>query len=257
MIAPLRKLKVECPPLLADKDDHRAHVARLGLASGQKLPRYEDVVLGSLGRLGDHLLLFDGERSWRSSRCFGPDGKSANGSARICAISGFRWVTARLRHRARRGAGVTQAVAAGAPVRYRMHRVADGNGRNLRDAGFSDGEPVGSADRRCLCRRSRQPLQSRRYDFCSTDEGIMALAAIRNAAGAAIDFQIVACNEGAGEASGLCRSRNFAAVAAFRASRRDRPRKIYSNLLVGGISSGQFDQFESVFTRATMSARCI
>ena len=61
MIAPLRKLKVECPPLLSDKT-FIERMWRGSIKPGNTLPRYEDVVLGSLGRLADHLLLFEGGR---------------------------------------------------------------------------------------------------------------------------------------------------------------------------------------------------
>ena len=59
MIAPLRKQKVECPPLLSDKIVLE-RMWRGSVPLGKTLPQYEDVVLGSLGRLGDHLILFEG-----------------------------------------------------------------------------------------------------------------------------------------------------------------------------------------------------
>ncbi len=59
MIAPLRKLDVECPPLFSDKSIIE-RMWRGSVKPGKTLPQYEDVVLGSLGRLGDHLLLFQG-----------------------------------------------------------------------------------------------------------------------------------------------------------------------------------------------------
>jgi hypothetical protein len=59
MIAPLRKHEVECPPLLSDKT-FIERMWRSSIAPGAQLPRYEDIVLGSLGRLADHLLLFEG-----------------------------------------------------------------------------------------------------------------------------------------------------------------------------------------------------
>src|SRR5208283_4550502 len=58
----LRKVKADCPPLLSDK----TVIERMwhgSLVRGKELPQYEDVVLGSLGRLGDHLLLFEGGAS--------------------------------------------------------------------------------------------------------------------------------------------------------------------------------------------------
>ena len=60
MIAPLRKFSVQPPPLLADITVIE-RMWRAALAPGKKLPQYEDVVLGSLGRLADHLVLFEGD----------------------------------------------------------------------------------------------------------------------------------------------------------------------------------------------------
>ena len=62
MIAPLRKLNVRSPPLMADMTIIE-RMWRGAAAPGKTLPQYEDVVLGSLGRLGDHLLLFEGDAS--------------------------------------------------------------------------------------------------------------------------------------------------------------------------------------------------
>jgi hypothetical protein len=88
MIAPLRKHKVECPPLLSDKTVLE-RMWRGSVQLGKTLPEYEDVVLGSLGRLGDHLILLEAARR-RNSRCCARGGKSAVGSATIYTTSGSR-----------------------------------------------------------------------------------------------------------------------------------------------------------------------
>jgi hypothetical protein len=122
MIAPLRKLDVECPPLLSDKSIIE-RMWRGSVKPGKTLPQYEDVVLGSLGRLGDHLLLFQGEtplefkvlRAGRKIReWLGVDlrDRTLADLPRDCAIA--------------LGDVLTQSIASSAPVRYRMHRVADG-----------------------------------------------------------------------------------------------------------------------------------
>ena len=242
MIAPLRKLKVECPPLLSDK----IVIERMWHGSvkpGKTLAQYEDVVLGSLGRLGDHLMLFEGGAL--------PEFKVLRAGRKIRDLLGADLRDRKLADLPRDcavalGEVLTQAVAAGAPVPYRMHRVAEGMVETYEMLAFPMasrwGAPligvyVGEADNR--------------YNlvdtiFRSTEEGIVALAAIRNAAGAAVDFQIVAVNHGATELLGIdeellqwCRLSELPIGA--RHGMRDR--------LIAAVNSGQFDQFEFTFTR--------
>jgi diguanylate cyclase (GGDEF)-like protein/PAS domain S-box-containing protein len=243
MIAPLRKLDVECPPLLSDKSIIE-RMWRGSVKPGKTLPQYEDVVLGSLGRLGDHLLLFQGNaatefkvlRAGRKIReWIGADlrDKGLADLPRDCAIA--------------LGEALTQSITAAVPVRYRMHRVADGMVETYEMLAF----PM-------ECRWGA-PLvgvyvgeTGNRYNlvdtiFRSTEEGIVALAAIRDRAGAVIDFQIVAFNEGATELLGigeqdlhLSRLSELPLGPAAQ-SIRDR--------LIAGIGSGRFDQFEFAFTR--------
>ena len=122
MIAPLRKHTVVCPPLLSDKIIIE-RMWRGSVPPGNKLPQYEDVVLGSLGRLGDHLILFEGGsaaqfkvlRSGHKVRdLLGADlrDKRLKDLPRDCAIA--------------LGEVLVRAIEAGAPVPYRMYRVADG-----------------------------------------------------------------------------------------------------------------------------------
>ena len=85
--------------------------------------------------------------------------------------------------------------------------------------------------------------------FRSTNEGILALATIRNTVSGATDFQIVAFNEGAAEMLGVegthlqwCRLSELPLGSA-SLSIRDR--------LIGSIGTGQFDQFELAFERGS------
>jgi hypothetical protein len=122
MIAPLRKHKVECPPLLSDKTVLE-RMWRGSVQLGKTLPEYEDVVLGSLGRLGDHLILLEGRsaaefkvlRAGRKIRGWLGDDlydKRFQDLPRDCATA--------------LGEVLQQAIAISAPVPYRMHRVAEG-----------------------------------------------------------------------------------------------------------------------------------
>ncbi len=83
--------------------------------------------------------------------------------------------------------------------------------------------------------------------FRSTDEGIVALAAVRNAAGAAVDFQIVAVNQGAAELLGVdenklqwCRLSELPLGSSAQGM---------IERLIAGVGTGQFEQFEFAFMR--------
>src|SRR5580704_9943928 len=58
MVALAKKL---APPILRDNVATLKLKWRTALAPGQALPPYEEIVLGSLGRLADHLMLVSGE----------------------------------------------------------------------------------------------------------------------------------------------------------------------------------------------------
>ncbi len=245
MIAPLRKLEVECPPLLSDKNIIE-RMWRGSVQLGRTLPQYEDVVLGSLGRLGDHLILFAGAAP--------EDFKVLRAGRKI-----RDWLGAELRDRTLKdlpadcaialGEVLTQAMTANAPVPYRMHRVADGMVETYEMLAFP------------MACRWGPPLvgvyvgeAGTRYNlvdtiFRSTDEGIVALAAIRNAAGAAIDFQIVACNQGAAELLGVAEAelqlRRLSELPLGSSCRGMLDR------LVAAVDFPEFYQFEFAFTRQT------
>ena len=243
MIAPLRKQDVDCPSLLSDITIIE-RMWRGAVAPGKALPPYEEVVLGSLGRLGDHLLLIGGPapagfrvlRAGRKIReWMGRDvrGASLADLPRDCAVA--------------LGEVLAQAVEAGEPVPYRMHRVADGMVETYEMLAF----PM-------LCRWG-PPLTGvyvaeagNRYNlvdtiFRSTAEGIIALGAIRNAKGVPVDFQIVAFNEGAARLLGIAEADlqwcqlSELALGAPSLGVRDR--------LMRSIGSGKFNQFEFALDR--------
>ncbi len=243
MIAPVRKLDVECPPLLSDKTVIE-RVWRGSVAPGHKLPHYEDVVLGSLGRLADHLLLVEGNsaenftvlRAGRKIRDWiGCDARDlrVDELPRNCAIA--------------LGEALQLAVQAAEPTSYRMHRVANGLVETYELLAF----PMA-----CRWGRSLSGVYigeaGNRYNlvdtiFRSTEEGIIALAAIRNASGQAIDFQIVALNASAAELLGLTVEK----LLWCRLS--ELPRNLSArrllDRLVAGVGSRNFAQFEFAFER--------
>ncbi|MGB7102114.1 MAG: EAL domain-containing protein [Xanthobacteraceae bacterium] len=243
MIAPLRKQSVQRPSLLADVTVVE-RMWRAALAPGQKLPQYEEVVLGSLGRLADHLLLFecDASASFRVLRAGRKisewTGTNVRGNAladlpRDCAIA--------------LGAVLTQAIEASAPVRYRMHRVADGMVETYEMLAFPMACRWGPPITGVYVAEAGTRYNLVDTIFRSTHQGILALAAIRNAAGAPIDFQIVAFNQGAAEMLGVdeselqwCRLSELP-LGSPSLGIRDR--------LMASVGTGQFDQFEFAFTR--------
>jgi PAS domain S-box-containing protein len=244
MIAPLRKLSIQRPPMLADITVVE-RMWRAALSPGKKLPQYEDVVLGSLGRLADHLLLFERDAP---AAAF----KVLRAGRKIHEWLGFDVREKQIGNLQRDGklplgAVLTLSIEASAPVPYRMHRVADGMVETYEMLAF----PM-------ACRWGQSLVgvyvaeAGTRYNlvdtiFRSTNEGILALATIRNTAGAAIDFQIVTFNHGAAEMLGVgekhlqwCRLSELPLGSASLGI-RDR--------LIGSIGTGQFDQFEFAFRR--------
>ena len=132
---------------------------------------------------------------------------------------------------------------------YRAHRVADGMVETYEMLAF----PM-------ACRWGQSLVgvyvaeAGTRYNlvdtiFRSTNEGILALAAIRDTLGAATDFQIVALNQGAAEMLGVeekhlqwCRLSELP-LGSPSLGIRER--------LIAGIGTGQFDQFEFAFKRGS------
>ena len=214
------------------------------LSPGKELPPYEEVVLGSLGRLADHLLLAEGtsSESFRVLRVgkkirewIGLDARGMriadlprDCASAVCEI-------------------LSQAVEVRAPVASRMHRVADGMVETYAMLGFP------------MACRWGPPLaavyvheEGTRYNlvdtiFRSIDEGILALAAVRDAAGAVVDFQIVAFNQAASKlfevADEGMRWRKLSEYPLGPHSREILDR------LLAGIEARVFYQFELTITR--------
>jgi diguanylate cyclase (GGDEF)-like protein/PAS domain S-box-containing protein len=238
MIAPLRKIKVECPPLLSDIVILE-RMWRGAVMPGAKLPPYEQVVLGSLGRLGDHLLLIEGEsaaafRVLRAGRKIAEwIGRDVRGCRlgdlpRDCAIA--------------LAEVLAQAIEAGAPITYRMHRVADGMVETYEMLAFPMSCRWGGPLAGVYVAEAGTRYSLVDTIFRSTDQGIVALGVVRNAKGAAIDFQIVAFNQGAERLLGLDGSKlqwlKVSELPLGAAADRLRER------LIAGIGSGRLDQFE-------------
>jgi diguanylate cyclase (GGDEF)-like protein/PAS domain S-box-containing protein len=163
------------------------------LRPGESLPCYEDVMLGSLGRLADHIALLrdhgDGLRISQTGRyvqkwlnedrwdiplnALPPDCATALGEAVTSALQNRRPYLASA-HCVRDGLVRTYDVLA-LPTVSRWGGTLIGAYVNERDAQYNLLDTI----------------------FAATDEGVLSLAAIRDAAGRPSDFQIVHLNQGA------------------------------------------------------------
>ena len=163
------------------------------LRPGHSLPRYEDVMLGSLGKLADHIVLLRGnEQVLEVSRtgryiqkwldddrwdmplsALSPDCATALGEAAANAIENHRPHLAAA-HCVRDGVVRTYDVMA-LPTHSRWGGTLIGIYVNERGPHYNLLDTI----------------------FSTTDEGVVSLAAVRDSAGRLFDFQIVHLNEGA------------------------------------------------------------
>jgi diguanylate cyclase (GGDEF)-like protein/PAS domain S-box-containing protein len=163
------------------------------LRPGDRLPRYEDVMLGSLGRLADHIVLMkendgalevsrtgryvqkwlDDERWDIPLAALSPDCATALGEAAANALANGRPYLATA-HCVRDGLVRTYDVLA-LPTASRWGGTLIGTYVNERGGQYNLLDTI----------------------FSATDEGVLSLAAIRDAHGRPFDFQIVHLNQGA------------------------------------------------------------
>jgi diguanylate cyclase (GGDEF)-like protein/PAS domain S-box-containing protein len=163
------------------------------LRPGERLPRYEDVMLGSLGRLADHIVLLKGNNeTFDVSRCgryierwfdddrwdiplsaLPPDCATALGEAAANALRNSRPYLA-VAHRVRDGVVQTYDVLA-LPTTSRWGGTLIGAYVNERVPQYNLLDAI----------------------YSTTDEGVLSLATIRDCGGRPFDFQIVHHNQGA------------------------------------------------------------
>ena len=163
------------------------------LRPGDKLPRYEDVMLGSLGKLADHIVLLknrddalevsrtgryiqkwlDDDRWDIPLNALPPDCATALGEAAASALLNSRPYLAAA-HCVRNGMVRTYDVLA-LPTSSRWGGTLIGAYVNERAAQYNLLDAI----------------------FATTDEGVLSLAAIRDASGHLSDFQIIHLNQGA------------------------------------------------------------
>jgi hypothetical protein len=174
MVALAKKLEA---PIVRDNIATLKLKWRTALAPGQVLPPYEEIVLGSLGRLADHLMLVSGEhpqsftvlqaghgiREW-----FGFDirQRNINDLPPDCALS--------------IGSAIAQALSAQEPTFSIAHRVRDGVVATYEILALPMscrwGPPVVGA----YIREKEVRYNLVDAIFRSTNEGILALVAVRD-----------------------------------------------------------------------------
>ena len=165
------------------------------LRPGDTLPRYEDVMLGSLGRLADHIVLMkenhqalevsrtgryvqqwlDDERWDIPLTALSPDCATALGEAAASALANGRPYLA-VAHCVRDGLVRTYDILA-LPTSSRWGGTLIGTYVNERGAQYNLLDTI----------------------FSATHDGVLSLAALRDALGRPFDFQIVHLNQGASQ----------------------------------------------------------
>src|ERR1700742_1372269 len=166
------------------------------LRPGEKLPRYEDVMLGSLGRLADHIVLMKGNDSgtlevsrtgryvqkWLADErwdipltALSPDCATALGEAAASALANSQPYLA-VAHCVRDGLVRTYDILA-LPTYSRWGGTLIGTYINERGSQYNLLDTI----------------------FAATHDGVLSLAALRDALGRPFDFQIVHLNQGASQ----------------------------------------------------------
>ncbi|WP_441518743.1 putative bifunctional diguanylate cyclase/phosphodiesterase [Bradyrhizobium sp. 2TAF24] len=163
------------------------------LRPGDQLPAYEEVVLGSMGRLADHMALLQGSGDTLTIM--------RTGRALRQWLGQDAWDT-RVADLAPEYAGVLSEVAANAlgslrPYATSAYHVVNGIVRTFdiyaMPMSCRWGPPLISA----YVHERGEGYSLVDTIFRATDDGFMALAACRNAARTTVDFQIVDLNQGA------------------------------------------------------------
>jgi diguanylate cyclase (GGDEF)-like protein/PAS domain S-box-containing protein len=208
------------------------------LRPGEKLPRYEDVMLGSLGRLADHIALLKhnhdtlevsrtgryvqkwlGDDRWDIPlSALPPDCATALGEAAGSALANSRPYLAAA-HCVRNGMVQTYDILA-LPTSSRWGGTLIGVYVNERATQYNLLDAI----------------------FSTTDEGVLSLATIRDSGGQPFDFQIVHHNQGASRLLKLPTTGLMWRRLSAGGNLLCRPEVI--ERLLGVIRSGSRDQFE-------------
>ena len=166
---------------------------KAALRPGEALPRYEDVMLGSLGRLADHIVLLRDKD--------GALAVSHTGRYVQQWLNDERWdiplsalppdcATAL-------GEAASNALANGRPYLASAHCVRDGLVRTYDVLALPTSSRWGGMLIGAYVNERNTQYNLLDTIFSATDDGVLSLAAIRDAGGQPSDFQIVHLNQGA------------------------------------------------------------
>ena len=163
------------------------------LRPGDGLPRYEDVMLGSLGRLADHIVLLktnhdmlEVSRTGRYAQKWLDDDRWDIPLSELppdCATA--------------LGEAATNAIRNSCPYLATAHCVREGVVQIYDILALPTASRWGGVLIGVYVNERGQQYNLLDAIFSSTDEGILSLAAIRDSAGQPFDFQIVHHNQGA------------------------------------------------------------
>jgi diguanylate cyclase (GGDEF)-like protein/PAS domain S-box-containing protein len=163
------------------------------LCPGESLPRYEDVMLESLGRLADHIVLLRDDN--------GVLGVSHPGRYIQQWLNDDRWdipLSALTPDCATAlGEAASNALQNNRPYLASAHCVRDGLVRTYEVLALPTSSRWGGTLVGVYVKQRDAQYNLLDTIFSATDEGVLSLAAIRDASGRPFDFQIVHLNQGA------------------------------------------------------------
>ncbi|MGJ4997851.1 putative bifunctional diguanylate cyclase/phosphodiesterase [Bradyrhizobium sp. HKCCYLS3077] len=165
------------------------------LKPGQSLPRYEDVMLGSLGRLADHIAVISNERDRleisRSGRYIQEWLQDERWDIPVDAVSpDCATVLAEAAH---------CALAGRQPYLAHAHCVRDGMVRTYDVLALPTSSRWGSTLVGAYVNERATQYNLLDAIFSTTDDGVVSLATIRDSAGTPCDFQVVHHNRAAAD----------------------------------------------------------
>jgi diguanylate cyclase (GGDEF)-like protein/PAS domain S-box-containing protein len=163
------------------------------LRPGQRLPRYEDVMLGSLGRLADHIVLLkhnhealEVSRTGRYIQKWLDDDRwdiPLSALSPDCATA--------------LGEAAASALANGRPFLSVAHCVRDGLVRTYDVLALPTSSRWGGTLIGAYVNERATQYNLLDAIFSTTDEGVLSFATIRDSSGQPFDFQIIHHNQGA------------------------------------------------------------
>ena len=166
---------------------------RAALKPGERLPRYEDVMLGSLGRLADHIALLKGDGALELSR-----------SGRYVQkwLGEERWDIPLAELSPDCATALSEAVAGalknGRPHQASAHCVRDGMVRTYDLLALPTASRWGATLVGAYINERGAQYNLLDAIFSSTDDAVISLATLRDASGKPFDLQVVHHNKSAG-----------------------------------------------------------